>query len=363
MVKVSRILFILLSLLFLSNTQTLYAVKKKNQEILKAQELIKQRRFKEARDILAKEYSLNPDDEDLIIKLINKIEDEEGKVGERTQAVTKSLLDNDTKRAAQLLKELDKLKGNFSEKVNDIIKTTGIVNEQVSRLNEFYNYLEAGEEGIINKEFSTSLNNYGNAINIFRLKYPERFDKNFIEYCANFDLLENKLRSSDVTFKQIGDKKNINFEFVVDEYVKMASKISEWIKMEDELINLKKKLQSVDIRSKNSIEYQSYELINFSYIDLTRNSIATYSLSLLKYIFNLLEKYISEMENNNFENKNIVDNLFDLINNKKIENYSNYNLNFNFIRDLYLKRSYININEFLEYITIKTISIQENKSL
>ncbi|HOV13679.1 MAG TPA: hypothetical protein PK771_05300, partial [Spirochaetota bacterium] len=339
----------------------LFAIKKKNQNIVKAELLIKQRKFKEARDILAKEFSLDPDNEDLIIKLINKIEDEEGKVGETTQAVTKSLLDNDSKRAAELLKDLDKLKGDYSEKVKEIIKTTEIVNEQVTKLNDFYKHLEDGEKSIIKRELSDCIENYGKAIDIFKIKTPERFDDNFVNYANEFDVMETKLKNYGIDSKWLKETKNISFEFVVNEYVKMAMKINEWIKFEDELISLKKKLTNTDIRTKNTIEYQSYELINFSYIDLVRNGITTYSLALLNYIFKLLEKYISEMEKGDMQNKNVVDNLFDLINNKKVENYSHYNLNFNFSRDLYLKRSYINVNEFLEYITQKNNLYARNK--
>nr|HPO50149.1 hypothetical protein [Spirochaetota bacterium] len=346
------IIFIIISLFF--NPESAFC-KKKNQNIAKAESLIKQRKFKEARDILAREYSTDPENEDLIIKLINKIEDEEGKVGETTEAVTRSLLNNDTKRAAELLKDLNKLKGEYSEKVKEIIKTTEIVNEQVTKLNDFYGYLEEAEKNLVKREIIGVAENYNKAITIFKVteKNSGRFNTYFLDYCNDFNLLEDKVLNSGIELKFLKEKERFSFENIVDEYIKMVTRINEWIKIEDELIFLKKRMEKTDLISKKTIEFQSYELINFSYVDLIRNRITVYSLTLMENIFKLLERYIVEMEKGNFQNQSIVENLFDLINNKKVEKYANYNLNFNFTRDLYLKRSYLNINEFLEYITGK----------
>lgn len=361
MVRLNKlvIVFVLTLSFFFNNEQIL--AKKKNQNLLKAEQLIKQRKFKEARDILAKEYSLDPDNEDLIIKLINKVEDEEGKVGEKTQAVTESLLENDTKRASELLKDLNKLKGDYSEKVKDIVKKTEVVSEQVKKLNNFYKSIDDAEKSIINKDLSNAMDNYSKAIEIFKISEDGQYDNKFVKYGKDFDNVEKRVISSGVGLKLMKDSQYADFEFIVDEYVKMVTKINEWIKIEDDLILIKNILNNLSEKSKNTIEFQSYELINYSYIDLIRNGIKNYSTLLLEKIFFLLEKYIAEVEKGNNQNQNIVNNLFDLVDTKKVENYSLYNLNFNFTRDLYLKRNYINVNEYLEYITRKNNLFLRNK--
>ncbi|OHD14037.1 MAG: hypothetical protein A2086_06330 [Spirochaetes bacterium GWD1_27_9] len=346
-------IFVFFILLFLTFSNTLVFPKKRNPNIIKAEQLIKQRKFKEAKEILANEYALDSENEELIITLINKIEDEEAKIGQKTQAVTESLLQNDTKKAGEFLNELDKIKGDFNEKVKEIIKTTKIVNIQVTKMNNFYKYLEDGERAILQKDIDNALKSYKNAIDQFRIDKTNSNDRYMLNFSEKFNNIESQLLDSGIESKWIQDSSSINFNKILDDYKILNNRINGWLKIEDEFLSLKKELSVFPEASTKNLEYQAYDAIVLSYTEIIRNGVKkNYSL-ILDNIFNLMQNILSQIENGNTSNDIIFDNLVNILENQKVEYYSFYNFLINYRKDLYLKRSSNNIHAFIYYVTKK----------
>jgi hypothetical protein len=328
--------------------------KTKNINISKAEQLIKERKFKEAKDILTTEYAINNKDEDYILKLLQKIELEETKINVKTDAAIKSMLNNDNKKAEEFLLDLDSLKGDFNKKITDIIDTSGILNEKLKKINGFYANIGKAENDLINYNMDSAVGNYKNAIDFFRIDAGSLKNKSLVKLINDFNDFEKKIILYDIDGKMSFDSSSdLDYNGIFAEYDKLEKNAVEMIKMEDDFIKLKKDLGgNASDEIKSDVELQAYEFIIEGYMNSLRNGIQKKAGWILENVFKLSSTEIKNMKTTKNYDFTKLKGMSDLLNGK-LEYYSFYNPMVNYSANLFLDRTKNNIYRYADYITKK----------
>jgi hypothetical protein len=353
MIKLKKILLIIL-IFILSSFCSLEIYARRNPNIARAESLIKERQFKDAKSILLIEFANDPENEDLIIGLLDKIDAEEGKIGDKSNAAISSLKKNDTEKAEDFLKEIqNKLKGEYNKKVTDIVTSSEVLNEKVKKVNAFYKMIYEAEEMVINYKLEDGVKKYKEALDIFRIT-NENPDKNFVKFGERFVESENKLLNFGVDKKFFDASVDISVDAVLKNYNALDTQSKDYIKFEDELISVRKELNTTDSETKKTVDYQAYDFILNAYIQVLRRNIQKNGLIVVNETFKLLE---NEFKNEKIANFTNIDKLLDLITNKKLEYYSFYNFLVNYNLNVLMKRSSKNFYTYIDYLNNKNVYI------
>lgn len=342
---------ILFILLLLFNPYPYIFTLKKNSNIDKAKQLIKEKRYKEAKALLAIELINNPKEEDVIIKLIDQIENFERKNYKNIKNAVKSIEEGSILTAKDFFDKIDDSE-DYGERLNNTIEISKKINETIITNNNFINFISKAEKNLLEFDLTNALKNYINALDIYRIKKEELSDKKFEDLVKRIHNIEKKIGNSGIDIMYVNYSSEMDFNFLNNQFKKMKEKINEWFKIEEELLFIEKDLKNVDDETKEYIEFHAYSSITEKFIFLIRRSIQKYAFDLynniLKYSNELSKKGMDELELIYNEFLNIYNGL--LLN---IDYYMFYKIIIAVEVDFYISRSKNNIVRYLDFITYK----------
>ncbi len=324
---------------------------KKNVNIDKAKQLIKEKKYKEAKTLLAQELINSPKDEDIIIKLINQIEDLERKNYKNIENAVKSIEEGNVYMAKEFFDKID-VSGDYSKRLNTTIEKSQRINDTIITNNNFINFILQAERNLLEFDLKNAFNNYISALDIYRIKKENLPDKKFEDLVKKIHNIEKKLNSLGIDVLYINYSSETNFNFLNNEFVKMKDRIKEWLKIEEDLIAIEKELNNVNEETKVYIEFQAYSSITEKFIFLIRRGIQKYAIDL----YNCILKYSNELSLKGIEDIEFVYNELLIIYNNlllNIDYYMFYKIIMDFQIDLYVARSRDNITRYLDFITYR----------
>ena len=353
MANVKKILiFIVIFTISISNG--FFYARTNNVNITKAEELIKERRFKEAKDILTTEYAVDDKNEAYIIKLLEKIELEESKINAKTDAAIKSILNDNNIKAEELLVDLESLKGNFNQKVNNIIDTSEVLNEKLKRINSFYEYIGKAEKELTEFRVDPALENYKSAIDIFRLVPADIKDGQISRIIGDINDFQKTIMSYDIDLKVSFDSSSDpSYDGLIGQYRELEKTVKDIQKLENEILKIKKEYEKYyNEELKTTINYQAYDFIIDAYLSSIRTGIQKKSRWIVDNIFKLGFEEIQNLKESKDGNTSRVDTLYGLLE-KDAGYYSFYNPVIDYDANLYLARSDRNVFDYTQYLTKK----------
>ena len=347
--KKNVIFFIFTMLFLLFSTDSLFCIK--NVNIDKAKQLIKEKKYKEAKYILSIELVNDPKNEDEIIKLINKIEALERENYKNMENAIKSIEEGNVYMAKEFFDKIDTT-GDYTKRLKETIEISKRINDTIITNNNFINFINKGERSLLEFDLNSAFNNYISALNIYRLKKENILDKNFEEIVTRIHNIEKRIASAGIDIQYINYSSDMNIKRLTDQFTKMQEKIKEWTKIEEELLAIEKELQNVDEKTKAYIEFQAYSSIVEKFIFYIRRGVQKYAIELYKNIVKYSDETLSKrIEEIDFVYKEISDIYNTLL--VSIDYYMFYRIISEFQIDLYISRSRDNIIRYLDFLTYK----------
>ncbi len=335
MIKKYIIVFSLLFLIF-----PLVYSKVKNVNILRAEQLIKERNFKEAMQLLTQELINSPFYEDYINKLIALINKEYEAVRQKMNAGITALEKADFVTAEAIFSEINP-NGDYGEKINEVVKKSKSMQEEVAKRNNFTDLVRSTESLVTDYKLSAALDLYKQAIEIYKIdnsddQYPLYAEINF------FNQIENQLfkQNFNINFS----KEEMNFDYLQTSYQYLAKEKAALTNIEKQLIDLKNMfLKKNDLLS--IIEYQAYNSITDKYLTIV------YRLHQINYknLFESLYTYFIEKIKNPSSSSPDDVKIYQFILNNDFLYDAFYQILINYNDAKLVKRSTKNIQELAEY--------------
>jgi len=347
-----RILFIII-ILFL--VPALFAKTKilKNENIILAQKLIKEKKYNDASKLLLEELVNNPENEYKIMKLIEQIEKEKEKTVGMIEFAKESIKKGEYEQAEEVLSKLENC-GDFDETINKLVETILTQKEPLKLINKFNNYVTNEAEKFI-QDYNTTeaIKNYRSALDIYRGLSDTITNSNFKKAVAIFNSAETILFNTDINKSYIYDKNEIQYEEIKQDIEEMENTFKQWQKLENEFTYVKNILDSLDKNTKSLIVYEAYDSISEKYQYAVRRGIQKYSNGFKDLLFKLLENELKLIETGNIDRYNDFERTYSLLN--KMEEYFFYKILQNYDKEYLIKRSKTNLVLYLDFVTKKNI--------
>lgn len=349
-----RILFLTLFFLF-SNEMYIYPLWNKNPNIDKAVELIKEKKYIEAKQILLEELLKDPKNEEKIIKLIRQIEDLEKENLKNLNYGFMSLEEGNIENALIFFEKVD-TNSDYDKKLDETIKLSRLINDTFIQNNYYIDFIYAAERNLTELNLLEAYNNIKAALDLFRLTEEDIINNaDFLNYINRFHSAEDKLFKLRLDYNFLASSINYDEEFFYEQSELINFTYKKWFEMELEFIQLKEELLSFDPSVKDYIEYKAYFSICEKYIFYIRTAIQKYSRifveDAINFIDTLTKSKLKEGENVDDRKKTINEIKTDII--EAFEKFAFYKRLINLNDDLFYTRSNKNVIDYFTYLTRK----------
>jgi hypothetical protein len=347
-----KLIFIIFNIIILINPLEIYPLKKTNQNIKKAESLIKEKKYNDASKILSEELVNDPENEYKIMKLLNLISKEREKVISMIYEIKDSLQKQDFEKADKLLSILPNI-GDFDSKINNLVSILLKEKEPLKKIIMFNNLVvNNAEKLILQNDIKDAMTIYKKALDLYRNESVEVNDPNLSNLIKKFNTLENQLSEIDLNINEELSSDNVTYDDIIKNYEKSKAKLTKWKKSESDFTDLLNLLEKLNTSTKKEIKYEAYRSITQKYINLLRKSVQIYGNYCIDRLFFLIDREITRYDNKS-DSQEIINKSFSLIHNLESEAF--YNISLDYDNSNYIKKSNDVIISYLSYITKKNI--------
>lgn len=343
-------LLITIFLLIISSNIYINAKKEKNPNIQQAEDLIKDKKFNEALKILLQELPKDEDNEDTIMKMIDKIEKEKQKIIGMIYAVKESIKNGDFEKAEEILNEMGN-RGDFDKTISRIIETMQKEKGPLKKINNFNNYIKTAEEYLINYDIKRAFETYRSALDIYRAKVSTVNDPRFRDAFNKFISSERSLINTNIETDVFSNNESLDYDQIINEKKRLDKITSGWKKLERDLLSVDQAFARSSRNTKDNIVFEAFDSITNKYIETIRRSIQKNGNTLLRDLKILAAKERESLAEGNLKSTGTLSKIFDLMD--RLEDDSFYKLTVDFKRDFLFERNKKNLISYLEHITTK----------
>ncbi|HOF00929.1 MAG TPA: hypothetical protein PK385_08720 [Spirochaetota bacterium] len=349
-----KILFLTIFFL-ISSKICIYPFWNKNPNIDKAVELIKEKKYNEAKQILLNELLKDPKNKEKITKLIRQIEDIEKEKSRNLNYGFSSLKEENIENAMIFFEKIDK-NSDYDKKLDEIVKLSKLINNTFIQNIYYMDYIYEAEKNLTEFNLKEAYDNIKAALDLFRLTEKDIVNNaDFLNFINKFHAAEENLFKLRLDYNFLRKPLSYDKNFFYKQSELINSTYKGWFQIELEFIQLKEDLLLFDQNVKEYIEYKAYFSICEKYIFYIRTAIQKYSRifieDALNYIEELTKKRLNAGENLDDRKKTIREIKTNIV--EAFEKLAFYKRLINLNDDLFYTRSAKNVIDYFAYLTRK----------